>query len=289
MSNIPLSISGRKLKITDANLNVNTFENLLCNANLFILSSTDHKYIDLDISEIKFIDPYSIINLCILMQYLKKYYPYISLLFPNDINVRNYLHRIGFFNNIPSEIKFKNPLSHKKFNDTDVLLEITPIQKQKDIEKAINYSITKINRILETSLGYTDKDIVSFCTALSETCQNIVDHSEDQGFVSVQKYHKDSNYVIMAVSDLGIGIKKSLAKRYNVTCWNHAKAIQNALQLGTGRLPDRGKGLYIVNEIVKKYSGRLIIRSCSGCIETGKNLHSYTVPYFPGTQIYIKL
>lgn len=277
------------MKITIPNLNVNTFEDIFYKINISILTEK-RSNINIDISKVKFMDPYSIMNFCILLRYLQKYFSFISLSLPQDSNVRNYLERINLIHNIPREIKLLNkPEPGRKFLPSDVLLELTPIQKQTDVHNVIKYSVTKIGHILQTSLGYTEKDIGAFCTALSETCQNIVDHSEDQGFVCVQKYHKESNYVIIAVSDLGIGIKRSLAKRYNVSTWNHVKAIQNALQLGTSRLPDRGKGLYIVNEIAKKYNGKLIIRSCSGYVETGKNSHSFNVPFFPGTQIYIRL
>lgn len=277
------------MKIAISNLNVNTFEDIFHKINISILTAKRGS-INIDISEVKFMDPYSIINFCMLLRYAQKYFSNISLTFPQDNNVAGYLERINLISNIPNGIKLINkPRLERKFLPSDVLLELTPIQKQSDVHNVIKHSVTKIGHILQTSLGYTEKDIGSFCTALSETCQNIIDHSEDQGLVSVQKYHKNSNYVIIAVSDLGIGIKKSLSKRYNVSTWNHAKAIQNALRLGTSRFPDRGKGLYIVNEIVKRHKGKLIIRSHSGRTEIGTNIKSSNVPYFPGTQIYIRL
>lgn len=281
------------IKINTPNINVNTFEDVFYKINLALLSTNKQDNISIDISDADFLDPYSIINLCILLRHIKKYFPGISLCLPEDLNVNSYLERMNLFHNIPQGIKLpgktnaSRPL--RKFSSSDVLLEITPIQKQDDVHNIIDYSITKIGRILETSLGYTQADIASFCTALSETCQNIIDHSRDQGFVSVQKYHKDTNYVIIAVSDLGIGIKRSLANRYDVRLWNYTDAIQNALKLGISRFHDRGKGLYRVIEIVKKYRGKLIMRSGSGRAEIGDISRFLTVPYFPGTQIYIKL
>lgn len=281
------------IKINTPNINVNTFEDMFYKINLSLLTAPKQNNITIDISEINFLDPYSIINLCILLRHLQRYYPNISISPPHDENVNSYLNRIKFFQNIPRGTiipgKSRTHYSKTKFPPSDVLLELTTIQKQSDVYNMIDYSVTKIGNILQSNLGYTEKDIVSFCTALSETCQNIVDHSKDKGLVCVQKYHKETNYVIIAVSDLGIGIKRSLSSRYDTKLWNHAKAIQNALQLGVSRLPDRGKGLYKVMEIVKKYKGKLIIRSGSGRMEIGNNLHSSIVPYFPGTQIYIRL
>lgn len=281
------------ITINTPNINVSSFEHIIHEINETILTIPRNKNICLDISTTHFIDPYSIINFCLLLKYLGKFFSNISLSLPKDTNVHNYLERMNFFRNIPNGIILLNkPISlysKRQFSTSDVLLELTNIQKQNDVYNVIDYSIKKIGQILQTSLGYNEMDITLFCTALSETCQNIIDHSENQGLVSVQKYHKDTDYVVMAISDLGIGIKRSLANRYDVIGWNHARAIQYALQLGTSRFPDRGKGLYRVIEIVKKYKGKLTIRSCSGRIEIGKIITPFIVPHFPGTQLYIKL
>lgn len=287
-----------EIKIDKNNINVANFEDIFYKTNLalFNLSRINRRErkIHINILEANFIDPYSITNFCILLRYLQRYSTKIYLSLPRDTNINNYLKRMDFFHSIPQRIELldkPSPNLYRKhpIRESDVLLELTPIQTQKDIQKVIEYAIEKIGRILKKSLGYNDNDISAFCTALAETCQNIRDHSGDKGLVAVQKYHSHTNYVIIGVCDLGIGIKKSLSCRYNVSLWNHREVIRNALQLGTSRYIDRGKGLYRVTEIVKKYCGTLIIRSGSGRVEIGKRNSSITVPYFPGTQIYILL
>lgn len=275
------------IKISTPNINVNTFEDVIFRINTALAAIDGRDPIDIDISETGFLDPYAIINLCLVFRYIQKYIPAVSISLPKENNVHSYLERINFLNYMPERTRL--PARRKNLLPSDVLLELTTIQKQSDVHDVIDYSVTKIGQILQTNLGYTEKDVVSFCTALSETCQNIVDHSKDKGLVCVQKYHKETNYVIIAVSDLGIGIKRSLSSRYDTRLWNHTIALQNALQLGVSRFLDRGKGLYKVMEIVKKYKGKLIIRSGSGRIEIGNNTHPAIVPYFPGTQIYIRL
>ena len=55
--------------------------------------------------------------------------------------------------------------------------------------------------------------------ALSEVCQNIIEHSENKGFVGIQKYHFNSinkNVVKIAVMDIGIGFRKSLSERFSI-------------------------------------------------------------------------
>ena len=288
-----------EIKIDKTNINVDNFEDIFYKANLALSNLTGinnkKRKIQINITEANFLDPYSITNFCILLRYLQKYSRKIYLYLPRDANLKNYLKRMHFFHNIPPGIELLNKPHSNLYRkspltkESDVLLELTPIQNQKDIQKVICHATKKIGRILQASLGYGENDISAFCTALAETCQNIKDHSEDRGLVAVQKYHFRRNYVVIGVCDLGIGIKKSLSYRYNVNQCNHPNAIQHALELGTSRLPDRGKGLYRVIEIVKKYRGTLIIRSGSGYVEIGKRTHSTIVPHFPGTQIYLRL
>lgn len=288
----------QEIKIDKTNINIANFDDILYKVNMALSNTSGasdrERKITINIKQAAFLDPYSITNFCILLRHLQKYCPEISLSLPQDVNVNSYLKRMNFFHCIPGiEILDKSSLNlYKKSpmaRESDVLLELTPIQNQKDIQKVINYTIQKIGRILETSLGYGESDLSAFCTALTETCQNIKDHSEDKGLVAVQKYHSRTNYVIIGVSDLGIGIKKSLSYRYNVNSWNHSRSIEHALKLGTSRLPFRGKGLYRVIEIVRKYHGTFIIRSGSGRVEVGERTSSITVPHFPGTQIYMRL
>lgn len=275
------------------NINVNTFEDILIRINTLILSGFKNKNISIDLSQAVFIDPYSVAGLCLILRYANKFFSNISLVLPKDENVNKYLGRVNFFSSIPENILLNNKpgqyFRNRKYTASDVLLELTNIQNQSDINRVIDYSVSKIAIILKKNLAYNNKDLVSFCTALSETCQNIVDHSKDRGLVCVQKYHKENNYVIIGVADLGIGIKRSLSSRYNVNSWSHAASINNALQLGTSRFSDRGKGLYKVLDIVKKYKGELVIRSGSGMVKIGNICQSEIAPYFPGTQLYIKL
>ncbi len=55
--------------------------------------------------------------------------------------------------------------------------------------------------------------------ALSEVCQNIIEHSENKGFVGIQKYrfqNLNKNVVKIAVMDVGIGFRKSLSSRFKL-------------------------------------------------------------------------
>ena len=284
------------IQTTLPNINVGTFESILNKMNLALLASEDSSHIRLDITSAGFIDPYSITGLLLLLRYLHHLFPDASMSLSPSSRISGYLNRIRFFQGIPRETKIHSKTTAIVHSSTDcasdILLEVTPIRKQDDIHRVIDYTISKIARILKINLGYNDNQLARFCTALGETCQNILDHSRDSGLVTVQKYtsrKKTGNYVIISVGDLGIGIKRSLSGRYDTISWNHARAIESAILSGTSRFFDRGRGLYRVAEIVRNAGGIMVIRSGSGWLQLTDQTTTKIVPFFPGTQIYIRL
>ena len=180
---------------------------------------------------------------------------------------------------------------------TDVLLEITPIEKSDDIHFIVGKVKKRSHAILKKHLQYSDKAINGFIVALSEVCQNIIEHSEHTGFVGIQKYHfkkLDKNVVKIAVMDLGVGFRASLSER--IPAASDLEAMENALLDGMSRYLDRGRGhgLTAVKRFVTQWNGKLSIRSGTAKYsiipdwgwgrEREKNLS-----YFPGSQINIML
>ena len=69
----------------------------------------------------------------------------------------------------------------------------------------------QIARILHGELGLEMKATLRFSMALSEACQNIVEHAGTSGWVAVQAYtwrrRLGRRVVVIAVSDSGIGFR----------------------------------------------------------------------------------
>lgn len=133
--------------------------------------------------------------------------------------------------------------------------------------------------------------------ALSEVCQNIIEHSENKGFVGIQKYHFQNlkrNIVKIAVMDVGIGFRESLSKRFVLE--SDLQAVEKALLHGASRHADegRGHGLAAVRRFVNQWNGRLSIRSGTArlCLipewARGKE-EEVNLTWFPGAQINIML
>lgn len=130
---------------------------------------------------------------------------------------------------------------------------------------------------------------------LSELGENIM-HSNDYGYLFLQRYGRhNGNQIIIAISDLGMGIRNSLERRQHVHAgMSDGECIYKALQhrvSGAGN--NRGIGLHEVwtraersarsAELrIRSGSGALIIQDHSPKLEDG-------LAYIPGVQITLAL
>lgn len=270
-----------------------TFEQVL---NLFKKSSS------IELQEASFIDPYGMVGLLEIGEIYKPKVNRRPLYLPESEEVLKYLERMDFFK-IASRYftfaPFKPQISEKYLRSSysDVLLEITPIEKSDDIHFIVGKVKDRAHSILTRHLKYDERGINGFIVSLSEVCQNIIEHSETKGFVGIQKYHFQNlgkNVVKIAVMDTGIGFRKSLSKRFSLKSDLHS--IEEALIHGASRYADKGRGhgLAAVRRFVKQWDGKISIRSGTAKLSIipewawGKQ-KEYNLTHFPGAQINILL
>lgn len=253
----------------------------------------------IDLSGVTFIDPYGMVGLLeigelCMLEDVKK-----TVVLPRSAEVLRYLDRMDFFT--PAKRCFilepMQPPSEPATGPSDVLLEITPIERANDIHYIVGRVRDRAQSILSTHLRYDEKAINGFIVALSEVCQNIIEHSENKGFVGIQKYRYPSlgrNVVKIAVMDAGIGFRRSLSGRFKLA--SDIEAIEKALLQGASRHEDegRGHGLAAVRRFVTQWQGKLSLRSGSARVSLipkwarGRERQS-GLTAFPGSQISIVL
>jgi anti-sigma regulatory factor (Ser/Thr protein kinase) len=269
-----------------------TFEQTLRH---FIASET------IDLTDISFIDPYGMLallefgELCMLEDVKK------TITLPRSGEVLVYLERMDFFTYADRYFSLDGsaPGRSKKHGsvDSDVLLEITPVEKSSDIHFIVGKVSERAQAILANHLHYDSRAVNGFIVALSEVCQNIIEHSENKGFVGIQKYRYQSmnkNIVKIAVMDVGIGFRKSLSGRFKLR--GDLDAIDKALLHGASRHEDegRGHGLAGVRKFVNEWNGKLSIRSGTAKLSIipewarGRE-QERGLTAFPGSQINIIL
>jgi len=256
----------------------------------------------IDLRDMTFIDPYGMVGLLEIGELSRSGVMQTLLFLPESEEVLKYLERMDFFKYINKYFKLKPPEpempeKYLRSSYTDVLLEITPIKKSDDIHFIVGKIKDRAQAILTNHLHYDERTINGFIVALSEVCQNILEHSEKTGFVGIQKYYfqnLNKNVVKIAVMDIGIGFRKSLSERLELK--DDLEAIEKALLHSASRYADRGRGhgLASVRRFVHQWNGKLSIRSGTAKLSIipqwarGRK-REVNLSYFPGAQINIML
>ncbi len=216
--------------------------------------------------------PYGLIGLLTAGQALaeaKRERPLLTV--PTSDEVKRYWARAGFFLQAAElfELHGKVPRSATT-GPSDVLLDVTPVRASEDVHGVVDKISEGASRILHGELGLEMKATLRFSMALSEACQNIVEHAGTSGWVAVQAYtfrrRLGRRVVVIAVSDGGVGFRRSLesthAKRFGER-WGDGAALEAALIQGVSRFrdPGRGQGLAFIKRFLDQWEGKISIRS----------------------------
>jgi len=174
----------------------------------------------------------------------------------------------------------------------DVFFKLHPIHSEDDIYKAIEF--------LRENLQLPQEEFTDLIVVLSEISQNILEHSTTQGYLHIAREYqrlRRKNLLHLCVVDSGVGMGQSLKERLRQYEFEHLDsfAIYKALYEGISRYddPGRGNGIIKTRGIVKKYHGKMVIRS--GCAKLWGDVPSWQIErflrkdicYLPGTQVHI--
>jgi anti-anti-sigma regulatory factor len=291
--------------VPPASLDESTFERLM--QQVKGLNGVHAGRITIDLEHLRFIDPYGMVGLLALARFLRQRSLEPVLLLPRSEEVMKYLDRMDFSRHAERLCSIDLTTlwpegEYARSLHSDVLLEITSITRSEDIHYIVDRVRERAQTILSLNLHYEQAAIDGFVVALSEVCQNIPEHSQDVGYVAIQKYfygrRLGKNLVKIAVMDLGIGFQASLAPKYaaQYAHWSDLIALRLAIFEGASRYddPGRGQGLSAVRRFVERWRGKLMIRSGSARIgltppwEKTATRQTKFMP-FPGTQVSIVL
>lgn len=280
------------LSISEANLSATSCDAVLADLNRLMEHGSGDRVV-LDLSRLGFVDPYGMAMLTQIGRVMGSRFWEMVCRLPSDPDIESYLVRMGVLDAIREYATFdRPPHTERQPLRNEALLEICPIGRRDDVEQVLALIESRVSSILHEELGYEVREITDFKQVVSELCHNILDHSGDRGVLAAQRYvsQKQGKFAILSVCDLGMGIRESLASRFDVTRWPHSEAITRAMRKEFSREPTRGLGLYIVRQICQQYRGSLHIRSGDQRVYfRGKRSHVLPSAMFPGTQVSITL
>ncbi|HEX2092204.1 MAG TPA: ATP-binding protein [Longimicrobiaceae bacterium] len=258
----------------------------------------------IDARHVRWADPYGMIGLLALGETLRKDGVGPLLQLPQSSEVLSYLTRMGFMHEAAGIFEMPAPPRTRGGKESSVLLEITRIQSHEDVHGVIDVlNESRISTILAEHLNYSRADAIGFSMLLSEVSQNIIEHADAPGWVGIQIYSKlrrlDRKVAVIAVMDLGVGFRGSLAKEHAARFgdrWGDYTALEAAFLHGITRFrdPGRGQGLKQIRRKVGRWGGKIAIRSGTARIADVPDWDDAQpmetdLAYFPGAQILIVL
>ena len=190
---------------------------------------------------------------------------------PELEEVRSYWAKAGFFKYAAEYFELHGKVPRRAADESsDVLVPVRPIRDMDDVHSLVEGLGERVSRMLTEELGIAPSATPRFGMALSEVCQNIVEHAGTGGWVAVQahnwKRRGGPRVVVCAVSDAGIGFRRSLeateAKKVG-ELWGDSAAIEAALFRNVSRYrdPGRGQGLAMIKRYLTKWAGKISVRS----------------------------
>lgn len=212
----------------------------------------------------------------------------------------NYLSHIGYFDFIG--INHGNGMGSARGSSS--YLPITRISKCELVENAKQRGtsiqgviLEKANQIACILLGYNeDSNCLPITYALKEVIRNVFEHSAAEDcFLFIQKYRND--VVQFAICDEGIGMKKSLEKKYAIS--NDYDAIQHAILPGVTSANthdatlnpngNSGYGLYALSELGQEYGWLEIGSGTINCMYRKQEVSKQILPFHDGVFVGLNL
>ncbi len=258
----------------------------------------------LDAHRLRWIDPVGMIGLLSLGRVIGERAgaaPVLKL--PEGGEVLSYLGRMGF--QAAAEGVFREALAPPRRHGrrSDVLLELTRIEENRDVHEVVNRVHDRAAKILAHTLRYPPTAAVQFPVVLSEVCQNVLEHAGAPGWVAAQSYvwkqRLGREVLMIGVGDVGRGFRGSLEGEYSGRYgerWGDATALEAAFIHGLTRFPDqgRGHGIQQIRRQVRRWDGAISIRSGTARIADVPAWEEMApleagLASFPGAQITIVL
>jgi anti-sigma regulatory factor (Ser/Thr protein kinase) len=247
--------------------------------------------------------PYGLIGMLTAGQAVKEAGgPTPAFTVPAADEVRRYWARTGFFQHAAELFELHGKVPRNRPDEhSEVLLDVTPVRASEDVHGVVGKIQEGAARILTHELGIDAKATIGFAMALSEACQNIVEHAGTGGWVAVHAFsfrrRLGRRVVVIAVSDAGVGFRRSLeatqARRFGDR-WGDGAALEAAVIQNVSRFrdPGRGQGIAGIKRYLSRWNGKLSIRSGTARIAIAPDWDddlpmTEHLAAFPGAQVQI--
>jgi hypothetical protein len=193
----------------------------------------------IDLAEVSFVDVYALAGLaCFIASAARGGLP-VELVVPEDPDVRSWLSRMHLGNVLDAfEVRVEGAFPRVAERERrDALIELERFGDVHGSDRLASFIWDRLE-------GGVDAEVVNqLFEATGELGLNVVEHagSPAGGFVAAQRYKAGmpEERIVVAVGDVGIGIRESLRPRYGVM--TDDEAIRRAVQWNVSRVPEQGR------------------------------------------------
>lgn len=276
----------RLVLATGDGLNAAACDRLL--ARLADQQASNSAEISVDLQAASFVDPYGAACLCLAVRMLAERGQRVVLVLPSNQRAQLAVAQMGLSAVLRPWAELRNLPAHDLRTEGVGVLPLSLIHTRSDVQSVLTYLVS----LAQQRLGFDSGDVLDASKVVSELCYNVVDHSQADGLVVAQmlRDRQGQRYVTLAVADAGVGIRASLAQRHpEAAQWRDGEAIQRALGGLSSRASGGGAGLRSIYAVVRRYNGRLAIRSGNERLYVSADRQPRTLngALFPGTQVGI--
>lgn len=244
--------------------------------------------ITIDLSQAAYIEPYGAACLVLFARHVAGRRQNLVCVLPGALRAQQTVSQICLVDWLGPVAEVRNLPRAGSGHQDQTTLPLSVVRSRADVQVILDYLMAQARSRLDFDLG----DVLDATKVVSELCHNVVDHSGAEGLAAATIFRDRTGrrFVSLTVVDDGVGIRASLALRHpKAEHWRHGEAIQRALN-GLSSRPDRGGlGLRSVQAIVRRYEGRLAIRSGNDRFYVSAKRQPRTLSgrLFPGTQVGI--
>ncbi len=248
-------------------------------------SSSDDSLVA-DLTEIRFIDPYALLLLRLLILEREEREVPLSVRWPRASQVLRWICSMGI-NADAGEC------SSSSLRDPESALQpITRIDDESEVGRVVDGFHCRLSE----RYPLTSSSRRTLIAVMIELFQNVPHHSnatgsirDPHGVAAMQDY-EDS--IFLAVADKGVGLSSSLGLREGYEGLSDAGALDVVLHQGASRFNDPGRGgeLRRIADLVRSWDGTFALRTGNAlyhCDPLGGD--TYDVPHFPGVQLALRL
>lgn len=247
-----------------------------------------------DLRDCPFLDPYGSTVIQSLVAKVCSQGTRVWVCLPAVAHVRAYCGVSGLTEALREQVTLVGESYRYKPSDSSaVLVPVRVFSAAADVPGIVEASVQTLESLL-ARLEWPKGIVSAAVAAIKEVTMNVVEHAGASGSFNLQAYKLDSDdpYIVVALSDSGVGIRATLERKYSDLPPTDGAMLERlfARNLTSREDHQQGHGMRTLRDAVRSVRGTLHMRSGAGLYyASGKATWQATRAPIPGTHLRLAL